>query len=63
MDALEHMPSNVKFMKKILVNKNKLGELETVALTKECSAIIKKKLPPKLKDPRSFNILRSIENT
>ncbi|XP_061345885.1 uncharacterized protein LOC133291615, partial [Gastrolobium bilobum] len=29
---------------------------ETVALTEECSALIQKKLPPKLKDPGSFSI-------
>ena len=56
MDALENMPSYVKFMKKILRNKKKLGEYETIALTEECSAILQKKLPPKLKDPSSFSI-------
>ena len=47
-DALENMPSYMKFMKKILENKKKLGEYETIALTKECSAILQKKIPPKL---------------
>ena len=56
MDALENMPSYVKFMKKILENKKKLGEYETIALTKECSAILRKKLPPKLQDPSGFAI-------
>jgi hypothetical protein len=55
-DALEQMPSYVKFMKDILSRKRKLGEFETVALTEECSAILQKKLPPKLKDPGSFTI-------
>ena len=49
-DALEQMPSYVKFMKEILSNKRKLEEHETVALTEECSAILKKKLSPKLKN-------------
>ena len=48
MDALESMPSYVKFMKNILANKKKLGEYKTIALTEECSAILQKKLPPKL---------------
>ena len=61
-DAFEHMPSYVKFMKKILTNKKKLGEFETSALTEECSAILQKKLPPKLKDLGSFNIPCSIRN-
>ncbi|PIM97218.1 hypothetical protein CDL12_30314 [Handroanthus impetiginosus] len=55
--ALEQMPSYVKFMKDILSNKKKhLVDYETMALTEECSAIIQNKLPPKLKDPRSFTI-------
>lgn len=47
-DALEQMPSYVKFMKEILSRKRKLEDFKTVALTKECSAILQKKLPPKL---------------
>ena len=63
LDALENMPSYVKFMKKILENKKKLGEYEIIALTKECSAILQKKLPPKLKDLGSFTIPFSIGNS
>ncbi|PIN10813.1 DNA-directed DNA polymerase [Handroanthus impetiginosus] len=59
-DALEQMPSYVKFMKDILSKKRRLGDYETVALTEECSAIIQNKLPPKLKDPGSFTILYTI---
>ncbi|XP_061369481.1 uncharacterized protein LOC133312326 [Gastrolobium bilobum] len=39
-----------------------MKECETVALTEECSAIIQKKLPPKLKDPGSFSIPIAIGN-
>ncbi|XP_062085499.1 uncharacterized protein LOC133791592 [Humulus lupulus] len=59
-EALEQMPSYVKFMKEILSRKRKLEDYVTVALTEECSAILYKKLPPKLKDPGSFNIPCSI---
>ncbi|XP_062109879.1 uncharacterized protein LOC133821751 [Humulus lupulus] len=59
-EALEQMPRYVKFMKDILAKKRKLEEYETVALTEECSAILQMKLPPKLKDPGSFNIPCSI---
>ncbi|XP_061369432.1 uncharacterized protein LOC133312273 [Gastrolobium bilobum] len=38
----------------------KLKDGETVALTKECSALIQKKRPPKLKDLGSFSILIAI---
>ena len=57
------MPSYLKFIKKILSNKRKLEEHETIALTKECSAILQKKLPPKLKDPGSFTIPYIIGDT
>ncbi|XP_021639481.2 uncharacterized protein LOC110634691 [Hevea brasiliensis] len=50
------MPSYVKFLKEILSNKRKLKDYETVALTEECNAILQNKLPPKLKDLRSFSI-------
>ena len=62
MDALENMPSYVRFMKKILENKKQFGEYETIALTVECNAILQKKLPPKRQDPGNFSILFSIEN-
>ena len=55
-EALEQMPSYVKFMKDILSRKWRLGDYETVALSEECSAIIQRKLPPKLKDPGSFTV-------
>ncbi|XP_024962021.1 uncharacterized protein LOC112502361 [Cynara cardunculus var. scolymus] len=54
------MPSYVKFLKDILHKKKRLNEFETVALTKECSALLTCKIPPKLKDPGSFTISCSI---
>ena len=63
MDALENMPSYVKFMKMILANKKKFGEYETISLIEEYSAILQKKLPPKLQDPGSFAIPFSIGNS
>ena len=50
------MSSYVKFIKKILSNKRKLEEYETVMLTEESSAILQNKLPLKLKDLESFTI-------
>ncbi|XP_062085856.1 uncharacterized protein LOC133791964 [Humulus lupulus] len=54
------MPNYVKFLKGILTKKRRLGEFETVALTEGCSAMLKSKIPPKLKDPGSFTIPCSI---
>ncbi|XP_062119320.1 uncharacterized protein LOC133833078 [Humulus lupulus] len=59
-EALEQMPTYVKFLKDILTKKRRLGEFETVALTKGCSAMLKSKIPPKLKDLGSFAIPCSI---
>ncbi|XP_061356384.1 uncharacterized protein LOC133300814, partial [Gastrolobium bilobum] len=55
-EALENIPHYAKFMKDLLSKKRKFKDGETVALTEECSALIQKKLPPKLKDPGSFSI-------
>ncbi|XP_058774570.1 uncharacterized protein LOC131648859 [Vicia villosa] len=55
-EAITQMPSYAKFLKEILSNKKKIEDNETITLTAECSAIIQKKMPPKLKDPRSFSI-------
>ncbi|KAJ9558642.1 hypothetical protein OSB04_013256 [Centaurea solstitialis] len=59
-EALEQMPSYVKFLKDILNKKRRLGEFEIVALTKECSALLTNKIRQKLKDPGSFTIPCSI---
>ena len=60
-DALEHMPSYVKFMKDILSKKRRLSDFETVNLIEEFSVILKRKLPHKLKDP--FTIPCTIGNS
>ncbi|XP_061364616.1 uncharacterized protein LOC133308050 [Gastrolobium bilobum] len=56
------MPHYAKFMKDLLTKKRKLNDGETVALTAECSALIQKKLPPKLQDPGSFSISIAIRD-
>ena len=61
-EALEQMPSYVKFMKDILSRKRRLLDFETVNLIEECSAILRRKLPQKPKDPGSFTIPRKIGN-
>ena len=57
------MPSYVKFMKDILANKRNVEDYKIVTLTEECNAILQKKLPHKLRDPRSFTILCEIGNS
>ncbi|KAL5572307.1 hypothetical protein UlMin_021904 [Ulmus minor] len=55
-DMLEQMPKYANFLKEVLSNKRRLEVNEKVMLTEECSVILQRKLPPKLKDPRSFTI-------
>ncbi|XP_062080444.1 uncharacterized protein LOC133785208 [Humulus lupulus] len=55
-EALEQVPNYVKFLKDILTKKRKLGEFETVSLTEGCSAILKNKIHPKLKNLGNFTI-------
>ena len=50
-------------MKEILSNKRRLSDFETVNLTKECSAILQRKLPQNLKDPCNFTIPCTIGNS
>nr|GEY74213.1 reverse transcriptase domain-containing protein [Tanacetum cinerariifolium] len=57
-DALVHMPKFASMFKKLLNNKNKLIELTKTPLNENCSAVVLKKLPEKLGDPRRFLIPR-----
>ncbi|XP_057719781.1 uncharacterized protein LOC130934211 [Arachis stenosperma] len=50
------MPLYAKFLKEVMTKKRNWGEKEIVVLTEECSAIIQKKLPQKMKDLGSFQI-------
>jgi len=55
LEAITNIPSYAKFLKDFLSNNGKLLENATLSLTKECSAIIKNRLPLKLSDPGNFS--------
>nr|GFB14001.1 hypothetical protein [Tanacetum cinerariifolium] len=55
-EALVLMPKYQKMLKSLLFNKEKLQELANTPLNENCSAVILKKLPEKLGDPRKFLI-------
>nr|GEX63008.1 hypothetical protein [Tanacetum cinerariifolium] len=55
-DALVQMPKFAPMFKKLLNNKNKFIELTKTPLNENCSALVLKKLPEKLGDPRRFLI-------
>ncbi|GJY07374.1 hypothetical protein Tco_0374428, partial [Tanacetum coccineum] len=51
-EALALIPKYTKVLKDLLSNKEKLLELANTPLTENCSAVLLKKLPKKLRDPR-----------
>ncbi|XP_022033007.1 uncharacterized protein LOC110934126 [Helianthus annuus] len=55
-EALQSMPKYAKFLKDLLRNKEKLGELSNVPLHGGCSAVVSNRLPEKLTDPGVFTI-------
>ncbi|XP_074298536.1 uncharacterized protein LOC141629432 [Silene latifolia] len=55
-ELITQVPSYAKFMKDILSRNRNFNEIETIAFTEECSALLQNKSPPKLKDPGSFSI-------
>nr|GEV36336.1 hypothetical protein [Tanacetum cinerariifolium] len=56
-DALILITKYQKMLKALLSNKEKLLELENITFNENCSAVILKKLPEKLRDPGKFLIL------
>ncbi|XP_008229105.1 PREDICTED: uncharacterized protein LOC103328489 [Prunus mume] len=56
LDAIKQVPKYAKFLKELCTNKRRFDDQETVALNEEVSAVLQRKLPPKLKDAGSFTI-------
>ncbi|CAL8089123.1 unnamed protein product [Prunus armeniaca] len=56
LNAIARIPKCAKFLKDLCTNKRRFKEHEQVALSEEVSAVLQRKLPPKLKDPGSFSI-------
>jgi hypothetical protein len=54
--TIKQIPSFAKFLTNFCIDKRKFQEHEIVASTKEVSAMLLRKLPPKLKDSSSFTI-------
>lgn len=55
-EALDQMSVYAKFMKDLLTGRRRPKDDENIALSENCSAILQRKLPPKLKDPGAFTI-------
>ena len=61
-EVVTQMPLYAKFLKDILSKKRKINEEGIVNLTVTCSAVIKRGLPEKMKDPGSFTIPTPLES-
>ena len=59
-EVVTQMPLYAKFLKEILSKKRRFVEEGVVNLTATCSAVMKKNLPEKMKDPGSFTIPSTI---
>ncbi|CAL2239465.1 unnamed protein product [Prunus armeniaca] len=55
LNVIAQIPKYAKFLKDLCTNKRRFKEHEQVALSEEVSAVLQRKLPPKLKDPVSFS--------
>lgn len=56
LDVIKTTPTYAKFLKDLYTNKMKFEEHEKVFLSEKVSAILQRKLPPKLKGPDSFTV-------
>ncbi|KAI5335268.1 hypothetical protein L3X38_025401 [Prunus dulcis] len=56
LDVIRKMPAYRKFFKELNTYKRKYGPNEKVVVSENVSAVLQRKLPPKLKDPGSFSI-------
>ncbi|CAN6704230.1 unnamed protein product [Malus baccata var. baccata] len=56
LDVIRNMPAYGKFFKELNNYKRKYGPHEKVVVSENVSAVLQRKIPPKLKDPGSFSI-------
>ena len=60
LNVVTSIPSYTKFFKELSTRKRQFIPNEKVVVSEQASAVLRKDLPPKLKDPGSFNIMISI---
>ncbi|KAL5845193.1 hypothetical protein ACOSQ4_011151 [Xanthoceras sorbifolium] len=63
LEMIQKMPAYAKFFKELNTRKRHYGHNERVMISETVSAVLQQKLPPKLKDPGSFNIDITVGNT
>ncbi|XP_076958263.1 uncharacterized protein LOC143633940 [Bidens hawaiensis] len=55
-ETLQHMPKYAKFLKDLLKRKDRLGEVSSIPLSGDCSAVVLNPVPEKFSDPGVFTI-------
>ena len=55
-EMIENVPLYAKFFKEICSKKRRLGAQEKIYASEVVNSVLQKILPPKLKDPGSFNV-------
>ena len=60
LNVVTNIPSYAKFFKELSTRKRHFAPNEKIVVSEQASAVFRKDLPPKLKDPGSFNIMISI---
>ncbi|GMI64134.1 hypothetical protein HRI_000082700 [Hibiscus trionum] len=61
-EAIQNMPNYAKYLKDMVSKRRRIGEFETIVVTKECMAMIHNKVPPQRTDPGIFIIPCKIGN-
>ncbi|XP_062014166.1 uncharacterized protein LOC133730628 [Rosa rugosa] len=62
-ECITQVPKYAKFLKELCTTRRQTREKEVVKMNETVSAVIQRKLPPKLKDPGSFSVPCVIGNT
>ncbi len=60
LNVVTNIPSYAKFFKELSTRKRHFAPNEKIVVSEQASAVLRKDLPPKLKDPGSFNIMISV---
>ena len=63
LECIKQIPKYAKFLKELCTSRRKTREEKVVKMNETVSAVIQRKLPPKMKDPGSFSVPCKIGNT
>ncbi|XP_040955959.1 uncharacterized protein [Gossypium hirsutum] len=56
LELLKKMRKYAKFLREVMFHWRRIRRREQITFNEECSAVVSRRVPPKLKDPNSFTI-------